>query len=127
MQIKINTNITAKIGDTNVELWCSYIKDGGDYIFYIYMKARNKSSEEYLQIATFYSTELNREAALTGDYLTGGVSIINPSDESDEAMLTFNKIQCVDETDHICGISHDTNGIIHKKQIIFTSITVTSK
>jgi hypothetical protein len=38
------------------------------------MKARNKSSEEYLQIATFYSTELNREAALTGDYLTGGVS-----------------------------------------------------
>jgi hypothetical protein len=70
MQIKINTNITAKIGDTNVELWCSYIKDGGDYIFYIYMKARNKSSEEYLQIATFYSTELT-------DYLTGFFMVIS--------------------------------------------------
>jgi hypothetical protein len=27
LQIKINTNVTATIGDTNVELWCSYIKD----------------------------------------------------------------------------------------------------
>jgi hypothetical protein len=32
LQIKINTNVAATIGDTNVELWCSYIKDGGDYI-----------------------------------------------------------------------------------------------
>ena len=41
MQIKINTNITAKIGDTNVELWCSYIKDGGDYIF-LYIRESKK-------------------------------------------------------------------------------------
>jgi hypothetical protein len=54
LQIKINTNVTATIGDTNVELWCSYIKDDRDYISYIYMKARNKSSEDYLQI--FLST-----------------------------------------------------------------------
>jgi hypothetical protein len=53
LQIKINTNVTATIGDTNVELWCSYIKDDGDYI-----EARNESSEEYLQIATFYPPEL---------------------------------------------------------------------
>ena len=58
LQIKINTNVTATIGDTNVELWCSYIKDGGDYIYYIKMEARNKSSEEYLQRATFYPPEL---------------------------------------------------------------------
>jgi hypothetical protein len=91
------------------------------------MEARNKSSEEYIQIATFHPPELNREATLTGDYLTGGVSVINPSDESDEAILTFNKIQCVDDTDYICGISYDTNGIIHKKQTISTNITVTRK
>jgi hypothetical protein len=47
-QIKINTNVTVTIGDTNVELWCSYVKDGGEYIFYIKMEARNKTSEEYL-------------------------------------------------------------------------------
>jgi hypothetical protein len=58
LQIKINTNVTATIGDTNVELWCSYIKDGGDHIYYIKMEARNKSSEEYLQRATFYQPEL---------------------------------------------------------------------
>ena len=58
LQIKINTNVTATIGDTNVELWCSYIKDGGDYIYYIKMEARNKSSEKYLQRATFYPPEL---------------------------------------------------------------------
>ena len=58
LQIKINTNVTATIGDTNVELWCSYIKDGGDYIYYIKMEARNETSEEYLLIATFYQPEL---------------------------------------------------------------------
>jgi hypothetical protein len=59
LQIKINTNVTATIGDTNVELWCSYIKDGGEYVYYIKMDARNKSSEEFLQIATFYPPELD--------------------------------------------------------------------
>jgi hypothetical protein len=48
LQIKINTNVTVTIGDTNVELWCSYVKDGGEYIFYKKMEARNKTSEEYL-------------------------------------------------------------------------------
>jgi hypothetical protein len=47
------------IRDTNIELWCSYSKDDGENIIYIYMKARNKSSEEYLQIATFYPPEHN--------------------------------------------------------------------
>jgi hypothetical protein len=60
LQTKINTKVTATIGDTNVELWCSYIKDGGEYINYIKMEARNKSNEEYLQIARFYLLESNR-------------------------------------------------------------------
>jgi hypothetical protein len=58
---------------------------------------------------------------------TADVSLTNPSDESDEAILTFNKIQCVDDTDYNCSISYDTNGIIHKKQIISINITVTRK
>jgi hypothetical protein len=33
LQIKINPNVTATIGDTNVELSCSYIKDGGETFF----------------------------------------------------------------------------------------------
>jgi hypothetical protein len=48
-------------------------------------------------------------------------------DESSKAILTFNKIQCVDETDYICGISYNTNGITGKKKTISTSIIVTSK
>jgi len=88
LQIEINTYVTATIGDTNVELWCSYIKNGGDYIYYIYMIARNKSSEEYLQIATFYPPELNGEATLTEAYLTGRVSLTNLRDESNEAIYS---------------------------------------
>jgi hypothetical protein len=38
-------------------LWCSYIKDGIEKIFYIKIEARNKTSEEYLQIAAFYPPE----------------------------------------------------------------------
>ena len=126
-QIEINTNVTATIGDTNVELWCSYIKDGGDSFFYIKMEARNKTSQKYVHVATCYPPERNKEAVLTGEYLTGRVSLTNPTNESRKAILTFNKIQCVDDTDYICNISYDTNGIIHTKYTSFTSITVTSK
>ena len=127
LQIKINTNVAATIGDTHVELWCSYIKDGGDYIYYIKMEARNKTSEKYLQIASFYPLS-NREAELTVEYLTGRVSLTSPTDQSSKAILTFNKIQCVDDTDYICGISYDTNGIGGTTEYTSsTSITVTSK
>jgi hypothetical protein len=126
LQIKINTNVTATIGDTNVKLWCSYIKDDGDYIHLINMEARDKTSEETFQIVTFYLPEHNREATLTGKYLTGRVSLTNPTNESRRAILTFNKIQCVDDTDYICSISYDTNGNVQKKYTSSTSITVTS-
>ena len=127
LQIKINTNVTATIGDTNVELWCSYSKDDGENIVYIYMKARNKSSEEYGQIATFYPPEHNREATLTGEYLTGRVSLTKPTTESRKAILTFNKIQCVDDIDYSWIILYDTHGTIQPEYTSYTSITVTSK
>ena len=127
LQIEINTNVTAAIGDTNVELWCSYIKDGGDTIYYIKMEARNKTSEKYVHLATFYPPGNNKEAVLKGEYLTGRVSLTNPTDESSEAILTFNKIQCVDDTHYNCSISYDINGMNPTKYTNFTSITVTSK
>jgi hypothetical protein len=85
LQIKINTNVKAAIGDTNVELWCSYSKDvvDLDYIYHIKMEARNKTSEEYVHLATFYPPERNRDAVLTGKYLISRVFFTNPSDESD--------------------------------------------
>ena len=127
LQIKINTNVTATIGDTNVELWCSYIKDDVDYIYYIKMEARNKTSEEYFQIARFYPPERNREPDLTVAYLTDRVSLTSPTDQSSKAILTFNKIQCVDDTDYICSILYDTKGVGNTEYTSSTSITVRSK
>jgi hypothetical protein len=127
LQIKINTNVTATIGDTNVELWCSYIKDDKEKIFYIKIEARNKTSEEYLQIAAFYPSENNEDAVLIEGYLIGRVSLTNPTDESSKAILTFNKIQCVDDTDYIWSILYDTNRIIQPEYTSSTSIIVTSK
>ena len=127
LQININTNVTAAIGDTNAELSCLYIKDGGDYIYYITMEARNKTSEEYIQIARFYPPESNRKAVLKVEYLTGRVSLTNPTDESSKAILTFTTIQCVDDADYICSISYEKNGKITTKYSSSTSITVRSK
>jgi hypothetical protein len=127
LQIKINTNVTATIGNTDVELWCSYMKDDDENIYYIKMDARNKTSDEYVQIARFYPLS-NREADLMVEYLTGRVSLTSPTDQSNKAILTFNKIQCVDDTDYICGISYDTNGVGGTTEYTSsTSITVTSK
>ena len=127
LQIKINTNVTATIGDTNVELWCSYIKDGGDYIYDIKMKARNKTSEEYVHLATFFPPERMKEAILTGEYLSGRVTLTSPTKESSEAILTFNTIQCVDDADYICSMSYEKNGKTPTKYSSSTSITVRSK
>jgi hypothetical protein len=127
LQIKINTNVTATIGDTNVELWCSYIKDGGDYIYDIKMKARNKTSEEYVHLAYFFPPERTKEAILTGEYLSGRVKLTSPTKESSESILTFNTIQCVDDADYICSISYEKNGKITTKYSSSTSITVRSK
>jgi hypothetical protein len=91
------------------------------------MQARNKTSEENLQIATFYPLESNSEADLAVKYLTGRVFLTNPTNESSKATLTFNKIQCVDDTDYICVILHRTNIIIYTEYTSSTSITVTSK
>ena len=121
LQIKINTNVTATIGDTNVELWCSYIKDGGDYIYYIKIEARNKTSEQYVQIAKLYPLS-NRDAQLVVEYLTDRVSLTNPTNQSRKAILTFNKIQCVDDTDYRCVISYDRNGFSTMKYTSSSSI-----
>jgi hypothetical protein len=42
----------------------------------IKMEARNKTSEEYLQIAKFYPPERNRDAVLKGEYLNGRCFIL---------------------------------------------------
>ena len=58
---------------------------------------------------------------------TADVSLTNPSGESDEAILTFNKIQCVDDNDYICSISYHINGNVKETYSSYTNITVTSK
>jgi hypothetical protein len=64
---------------------------------------------------------------LAAEYLTGRVNLTSPTEESSEAILTFNKIQCVDDTDYICIISYDRNGKPPTTHSSYTSITVTSK
>jgi hypothetical protein len=91
------------------------------------MKARNKTSEEYLQIAKFYPPESNRDAVLKGEYLNGRVSLTNPTGELSKAILTFNKIQCVDDTDYMCVISHEIDNTDTTTYTSSSSITVTSK
>ena len=85
------------------------------------MEARNQTSEEYVHIARFYPLESNSDAVLKVEYLTGRVSLTNPTDESSKAILTFNKIQCVDDNEYICGITYESNEVTHNK---YTSSTL---
>jgi hypothetical protein len=71
------------------------------------MEARNKASEKNIHLATFFPPERMNQAVLTAEYLTGRVNLTSPTEESSKAILTFNKIQCVDDTDYICIISYD--------------------
>lgn len=109
LTITMNNNIVGVVGPSDVEINCSYVKDTGDELFLISLKAFSKGT--YNTIATF-SPHNTFPPAFTpcGQYLENRANLTNPTDGTNTATLTFCQIECEDETDYQCEIKYLDGG-----------------
>ncbi|VDI55758.1 cell adhesion molecule 3 [Mytilus galloprovincialis] len=129
LQVSMNSDITAAIGDTDVELTCQFTTENDDFVNLIYLTARNKTTDSFYRIVTFYPPHRNKEASLStgGEYLSGRVSLTNPTSDTSAAIMSYkNPVQCEDDTDYRCDIHYDNNGELETMQSDPTTITITS-
>ncbi|CAG2252159.1 unnamed protein product [Mytilus edulis] len=128
LQVNMNSHITAAVGDSDVELRCKFTTENDDFVNLIYLTARNKTTENFYRIVNFYPPHRNKAAQLStgGEYLSGRVSLTNPSDSLSVTIMSYQSVQCKDDTDYRCDILYDNNGQLNTMQSDPTTITITS-
>ncbi|CAC5394413.1 unnamed protein product [Mytilus coruscus] len=124
----MNSHITAGIGDSDVELRCQFTTENDDFVNLIHLTARNKTTDSFYRIVTFYPPHRNKLPSLStsGQYLSGRVSLTNPTGSLNVAIMSYNSVQCEDDTDYGCDVYYDNNGQLNTMQSDPTTITITS-
>jgi hypothetical protein len=90
----MNNNIVGVVGPSDVEVNCSYVRDPGDVLFLISLKAFSEGT--YNTIATFLPTNAFPPAFTPGgQYLENRANLTNPTGGTNTATLTFSQIECV--------------------------------
>lgn len=110
MSLNLSGNKAGVIGHNGTGLDCSYKTENILQIFSVtFMAFRNSISFE--QIALYV---LDKVPTLTdqGQYLQGRVKLPTITDSSTEAVLTFNKLMCIDDTFYQCKVTYmDSSGV----------------
>lgn len=105
-------NITGIYDKRGTVLECSYSKQNVISITSVSFLAFNRSSTRFSEIALYIPNSLSY---LTddGQYLTGRVTLMNITQAANKAVITFNKLMCIDDTFYKCKVIYfDFNGVI---------------
>lgn len=98
------------LGSNGTEIKCSYTNENTSQILSVsFMAFKNNISFE--QIALYNPNNLPK---LTdqGQYLKGRVTLTTITESSTEAVLTFNKLMCIDDTFYQCKVIYqDSTGV----------------
>ncbi|XP_063439723.1 uncharacterized protein LOC134721008 [Mytilus trossulus] len=107
--LQISTVGHAVLGPSDLELRCSYNPESGDDIYSIDISA--ELNGQYRTIVAFYPENKRKDGRLRmdGNYLNGRVTMNNPNQSSDVAVLIFNQTECIDETMYKCRVTYDSN------------------
>ncbi|CAC5415442.1 unnamed protein product [Mytilus coruscus] len=95
------------LGQTSLQLRCSYTTEIGEYITGANIQA--KINGQFKTLALFYtpSVPLNGSLTTDGNYLTNRVTLINPTTTStDSALIQFSQIACDDENEYMCQVAY---------------------
>ncbi|VDI64784.1 Hypothetical predicted protein [Mytilus galloprovincialis] len=107
--LQISTVGHAVLGLSDLELRCSYNPETGDDIYSIDISA--ELNGQYRTIVAFYPENRRKDGTLRmdGNYLNGRVTMNNPKQSSNVAVLIFNQTECIDETMYKCKVTYDSN------------------
>ncbi|CAC5394025.1 unnamed protein product [Mytilus coruscus] len=95
------THIDGILGQTSLQLRCSYTTVTGEIVTGVNMQA--KINKQFRNIATFFTPEVPLNASLTtdGNYLANRVTLTNPTTSStDSAIIQFSQIACERHSPH---------------------------
>lgn len=109
---EIKGNIKGLNGEKGTEIECSYTKQNVISIISVSFFALNKSSHKFNEIALYIP---NSFPYLTddGQYLKGRVTLVNITQSTTKAVMTFNKLMCIDDTLYYCKVIHfGSTGVI---------------
>lgn len=106
----ISGNEAGLLGYNGTELECHYIQERLLEVLYVSFVTFNRSSNFFETIAT-YRQDTTPQLNTQGQYLNGRVTLTPLTKLSAKAVMTFNKLMCIDDTFYRCRVIYfDTNG-----------------
>ncbi|CAG2201836.1 unnamed protein product [Mytilus edulis] len=110
ISVEITGNRTGLLGYNGTDLKCSYTQENTLQVFTVSFMAFNKCSTTFEPIATYIQDKtplLNTQ----GQYLKGRVTLTPITQSSAKAVMTFDKLMCIDDTFYQCSAYYlDTSG-----------------
>lgn len=110
LSAEIKGKLTGINGGNGTEIECSYTKHNVKSTISISFIAFNKSNSKFNEIALYIPDD---ESYLTnnGQYLKGRVTLMNITQSTTKAVMTFNELMCIDDTLYQCKAIHlSSNG-----------------
>lgn len=102
-KVSIDQNITGLVGNTDINLTCSFLLKKGEQILSVHIYAKNKTEIFYLKPIAIFEPDRGSRLYL-GEDLSGRVTLTNITLTSTNATMTFHMLKCTDEKDYICNL-----------------------
>ncbi|CAC5408239.1 unnamed protein product [Mytilus coruscus] len=121
LPVEIKGNVTGLNGGNGTEIECSYTKQNSILITVVSFLAFNRSSITSNEIAIYVPNSLSY---LTdhGQYLKGRVTLMNITQSTTKAVMTFKKLMCIDDTLYQCRVNYISSSGV--KNTISNSTTI---
>ncbi|CAC5408238.1 unnamed protein product [Mytilus coruscus] len=121
LSVEIKGNVRGFNSRNETEVECSYTKESSNLITVVSVLAYNRSSSTYNEIAIYVPNSLSYLTD-NGQYLKGRVTLMNITQSTTKAFITFKKLMCTDDTLYQCRVNYQASSGI--KNAISNSITI---
>jgi len=128
ISIQIDPDKEGILGPSNLQLKCHYTLGSGETVHGSNIQAKINNS--FVDIAVFEIDSNGTDPAFLadGNYLSSRANLSNPTSSlPNTTILTFNQIECEDESEYKCSVSVSAGGDPNTEESNATSIVVKGK